>query len=41
MKEVYETPSITIWDFEKICMMDVSTGFGEVDNGGVDEFSAD
>lgn len=37
MKEVYESPTVTAWEFDEVRMSD-STGFGGIDNGGEDEF---
>lgn len=37
MKEVYESPTVTAWEFDEVRMSD-STGFSQIDNGGEDEF---
>ena len=36
-KEVYESPTVTVWEFDEVCMSE-STGFGKPDEGGWDEF---
>ncbi len=37
-KERYEAPEVKVWKFEEINMASDSTGFGGIDDGGVDEF---
>lgn len=36
-KADYVTPEMKFWEFEKVSMND-STGLGDFDNGGQDEF---